>query len=177
MAAKVQMRRAGAWRRAASLALLVAGLIAGSAVVPAPAAAVQTDQPAIEQYTDPFAPLGTGRRAPAWNPFSPDFGARVPERVRRLARVEGGPTLEMLLAQLETERARTGRRRSTAGPTGAPRGVAAGKVEQPTLLSSAASAVFDGGSPRGALLVVGLTAVAASGAVAVWARRRRGRAG
>jgi hypothetical protein len=138
--------------------------------------AAQGDRPAIDQYTDPFAPLATGRRAPAWNPFSPDFAAGVPARLRRrLARLDEGPALEMLLAQLDTERVRTGAgqplSRSGRPLPSTARGRRA-EDPQPGALSSVARSISDG---SGALLSAALVAVTAGGLAAAGMRRRQRR--
>jgi hypothetical protein len=148
-----------------------------------PAIAGPGDQPSVHQYSDPFAPLGTGHRTPAWNPFSRDFREAAPAQVRRrLASAEDGATLELLLAQLQTERVRTHRGPGAAGARqrrgdgpGAGIAFAGGPREddEPGAAGSAVGSVLDVGGPEGALLLAGLAAVAAGGAAAVWARRRQ----
>lgn len=129
------------------------------------------DQPSVHQYADPFAPLGTGHRTPAWNPFSGDFREAVPARVRRgLVKARDGAGLELLLAQLQTERVRT--REGSRGAGAAVRG-ARREDEQPGATGSAVSSLLDVDGPGGALLLAGLGAIAARGAAAVWTRRRQ----
>jgi hypothetical protein len=173
MAARIQMGRCRR-RRVPAVAVLVVGAIGALSFGPVPGVAAQGDRPAIDQYTDPFAPLATGRRAPAWNPFSRDFAAGVPARLRRqLARVDEGPALEMLLAQLRTEQARTGvgepLSRSGRSSSRTARG---GRAEDPGVVSSAARSISDGAGAHGALLFAGLVAVTAGGLAAAWMRRR-----
>lgn len=137
--------------------------------VGAPALAEPGDQPSVHQYSDPFAPLGTGHRTPSWNPFSRDFREAVPPQVRRrLARAEDGAALELLLAQLQTERVRTGDglRGEAAAAGGARR-----EDEETGAAGSAVSSLLDVGGPGAVLLLAGLGAIAAGGAAAVWTRR------
>jgi len=199
MVARAQPHQRHASRRGIALALVVAVAGAGAAWA-APAARAQSDEPATEQYSDPFAKLGTGRQAPDWNPYSRDFGAPIPERVRRrLERVEDGPALQMLLAQVETERARTGgaapaspaRRRATPGAgaqesapprSSAPAQRARPRVvteedEEPGIVAATVSSVFARGGPEGLLLTVALVAIAVGGVGVARTLRGRQRAG
>jgi hypothetical protein len=140
-----------------------------------PAAAAPGDQPSVHQYSDPFAPLGTGHRTPAWNPFGREFREAAPTQVRRrLAKTEDGAALDLLLAQLQTERVRTQQEGSESGADGAGAAGASAPREgdEPDAAGSAVSSVVDGGGPGGVLLLAGLGAVAAAGLAAVWGRRR-----
>jgi hypothetical protein len=168
------MQHAPRFRRPVAAVLVLAVVVGALASRPEAVAAAPGDEPAIEQYSDPFGPLGTGRRTPAWNPFTRDFGVAPPEPLRRrLADIEDGATLQLLLAQLETERARTGGALPAARGAG---GGAGSEGEEPGALGSAVGSVVDGGRPAGALLVSGLVALAAGATAAAWARRRRQRA-
>ncbi len=147
-------------RRTIALALALMTSLALAGAAPGPAVAAPEDLPAVDQYSDPFGPLGTGKRTPAWDPFSDDFAGQVPAGLRRrLARTEGGAALELLLAQVETDRVRTRRGGSPisvegegTSPLGSERGA----------LASAATALFDGDS-QGLLLIAGLVLIAAGG--------------
>lgn len=153
--------------------VLAAALAALSVALPAWAA--PPDQPSVHQYSDPFAPLGTGHQTPAWNPFDRDFREAAPARVRRrLAKAEDAATFELLLAQLQTERVRTRQGSDAADTSG---GRARTEDDEPGATGSAASSVFEVGGTAGALLLAGLGMIAAGGAVAVWARRRQYTAG
>jgi hypothetical protein len=176
MAGRTHIHRRRPWRRIPIAVLVVTGALGVLSLGPVPGVAAQGDQPAVDQYTDPFAPLATGRRAPAWNPFSRDFAARVPAPLRRrLARLDDGAALEMLLAQLGTERVRTG-----AGPPvsrsdrPSARASREGRAEDPRpgALSAAVRSISDGGGPHGLLLTAGVLAVTAGGLAAAWMRPR-----
>lgn len=154
--------------------VVLAAAMAALSVAP-PAWAGPGDQPSVHQYSDPFAPLGTGHQTPAWSPFGRDFREAAPARVRRgLAKADDGATLELLLAQLQTERVRTRQGSDGAGTGGAG---ARREDDVPGATGSAVSSVLEVGGTVGALLLAGLGMIAAGGAAAVWARRRRYAAG
>jgi hypothetical protein len=115
---------------------------------------------------------GHGPPDPAWNPFSRDFREAAPAQVRhRLAKTEEGAALELLLAQLQTERVRT--QQGGSDGVGAAGDRTPREGDEPGATGSAVNSVLDGGDPGGVLLLAGLGGIAAAGAGAVWARRRR----
>lgn len=156
-------------QRPLGIALAAFAVIAVLGVAAAPARAAPEDQPAVDQYTDPFGPLGTGKRTPAWDPFSADFSGSVPAGLRRrLVRTGDGAALGLLLAQVETERART-RRESEGQPAAGEAGGTLSRGGERGALASAGNALF-GGDSRGPLLIAGLVLIAVAATLA----KRRG---
>ena len=148
-----------------SLALLA--VFALSIATPGFAAEPQ-DQPAVGQYTDPFAPTGTGSRPSAWNPFVESPAASTPAPLlRRLGQTADGATLAALIAQVDTERAGGVREGETGSDD--PRTVVGG--EERTALASAGRSLFTGGSQGGLLLGL-LLLILAAGVAAKLTRSR-----
>lgn len=151
-------------RRGATLVLVAALVVCAPAAAQAP-----PDLPALDQYADPFGPLGTGHQAPAWNPFTSDFQVSPPRRVLRpLEGVEDEPALRLLLTQLETERVRTSEGRSATrhDAVGSDATGARADDEDAGFLTAAAGSVFDRGGLWALLLIGGLAVIAGVGAAA-----------
>lgn len=146
----------------------VAVLAVGGIVSPVASQGAPEDEPAIEQYADPFGPLPTRERARDFNPLSDDFAVPpAPKLLRQLERVDEAnrAPLAALVSQVATARKRV---RGAAGAEASwPR-----RESDSGALYGLAASLFDPGGAGGWLLAA---AAAVAVAAAVRAKRIRRR--
>ena len=136
-------------------------LVVGGIAFPVPAQGSPEDNPAIEQYADPFGPLPTGERPRSFHPLSDDFAVPPPELLRQLARIDetDRAPLAALVSQVATARERV---RAVSHAQGSPPRRESGS----DAVTAFADSLLDPGGSGGWLLgaAVALGATAALGA-------------
>ena len=138
---------------------VVALLAVGGIISPPPAQASPEDQPAIEQYADPFGPLPTRERAREFNPLSDEAAVPPsPQLLHQLERVDEAnrAPLASLVSQLATARKRVSEAGSADASSPRPESHA-------RAVEALADSLFDfGGSGGWLLAAAGLLAVVAT---------------
>lgn len=142
-------------------ALCAALIVFAASAFPVVADAAPGDQPAVDQYADPFGPLPTRERPASLDPLSGDLGTPSPRLLRELAQVDEsdrGP-LATLVTQVNAAMRRV---RETAVPVAA---TASPPAEHDSnVLDAPAASFFDLGGP-GPWIIAAAAALAAVAAV------------